>query len=130
MLSALCEYLDEQCPRSLDDAELGALGVVRWTDLDVDSPSPLDFEPRFFSPCYGKNTGLEEAAKCRWRPSKDDPKKLLDPEWVRSSGYIYPSTRLKWFDRVVLRLALAHEGEETHPVYVDSQLSLPPRAPY
>ena len=50
MLSALHEYLNWNCRSftSVDAAELEALGIVRWTDLDVDGQLPCDFEPLFF----------------------------------------------------------------------------------
>ena len=40
MLRALCNHLKQKSPHALDDTELGALGVVRWSDIDVDGWSP------------------------------------------------------------------------------------------
>jgi hypothetical protein len=58
MLKAVWKHLDSHPAEALDDAALMALGAVRSTDLDVDNPSPLDFEPLFFAPCNGEVCGL------------------------------------------------------------------------
>ncbi len=104
MLRALCNHLERKSPHVLDDVELGALGVVRWTDLDVDGQSPLDFEPRFFSPCLKDDIGLEEEVEQwtpGWRPTGDDPKKMLDPEWVPTTGWPRVQIRADFFASVL-----------------------------
>lgn len=121
MLCALSEYIHERSPSILDDTELEALGVVRWTNLDVDSQSSCDFEPRFFSPCYDEHSGLEEEAdqaRGMWRETLDD-RKHIDPEWVENAGYVYATMRAKWFDNRLSRLGY-HYGGEIHPMYVVS----------
>ena len=122
MLYALSEYIYERSPSVLDDTELEALGVVRWTH-DVDSQSLCDFEQRFFSPCYDKDSGLEEEAdqaRGMWHETLDD-KKHIDPEWVENAGYVYATMRAKWFDNRLSCLGYHYEGE-THPMYVVSSI--------
>ncbi|GAB1312684.1 hypothetical protein MFIFM68171_02894 [Madurella fahalii] len=115
-LCALSKYIHEQSPSILDDTGLEMFGVVRWTNLDVDSPSPYDFEPLFFSPCYDEDSGLEEEAdqvRGMWRETLDD-KKYIDPEWVENAGYVYATMRAKWFDNRLSRLGYRY-GSEIHP---------------
>ncbi|KAH6628037.1 hypothetical protein F5144DRAFT_292925 [Chaetomium tenue] len=117
MLCALTEYIHERSPSILDDADLEALGVVRSTNLDVDSRYPCDFEPLFFPPCYDEDSGLEEEAdqaRKLWRETLDD-QKHLDPEWVENAGYIYATMRAHWFDGVLARLQYDYDGE-MHPI--------------
>ena len=127
MLRALCNHLKQKSPHVLDDTELGALGVVRWSDLDVDGWSPLDFEPRFFSPCLKEDIGLEEMVEERirgWRSIINDPKNLLDPEWIPTTGWPAVDMRASFFFNVLTSLAMEYE-DEVHPMYVVS-----PRSPF
>ncbi|KAK4129889.1 hypothetical protein BT67DRAFT_446234 [Trichocladium antarcticum] len=120
MLKTLWQHLDFHSPDTLDDAALNDLGVVRGADLDVDNPSPLDFEPRFFAPCHGEISGLEEELETwgpHWRPSQDKPERLRDDEWIRNAGYTYAEMRLEWFDNVFLGLGMEYEGE-IHPINI------------
>jgi hypothetical protein len=127
ILKTLWQHLDFHSPDTLDDAALNDLGVVRGADLGVDNPSPLDFEPRFFAPCHGEISGLEEELETwgsHWHPSKDKPERLRDDEWIRNAGYTYAEMRLEWFDNVFLGLGMEYKGE-IHPMYVASLPLLP-----
>ena len=121
ILCALSQYINDRNPSILDDSELEAVGVVRWTNLDIDSQSPCNFQPRFFCPYHDEDSGLEEEAKQArgmWRETLDD-QKHIDPEWVENAGYIYATMRAEWFDNILLRLRYHYEGQ-THPMYVGS----------
>ena len=127
-LCALSEYIQERKPSTLDDTQLEELGVVRWTNLDVDGQSPCKFEPRFFSPCLDEDSGLEEAAdraRSIWY-EKLIENKHNDPEWVEIVGYIHARVRAKWFGFVLSCLGDDYEGE-THPMYVVSSSSASPK---
>jgi hypothetical protein len=118
MLSALREYLERNCESSpsVDAAEVEALGIVRWTDLDVDRQLPCDFEPRFFNPCQ-ECPGLEEETEYWrpvWRATLDSPQNLLDPEWVPSAGYTYAGIKATWFQDIPVHLAEQYDAE-IHP---------------
>jgi hypothetical protein len=108
---------------TLDAAELEAFGIVRSANLDIDSPSPCDFEPRFFSPCYDNRKidgPLEEEIedwRRHWRATMINPRSLLDPERISIAGCIHAEMKAKWFNRVLSRLQSRVEGE-IHPVYV------------
>ena len=123
VLCALSEYIYERSyernPSILDDTKLETLGVTRRANLDVDSQCPCDFEPRFFSPCYDKDSGLEEEAdRARrvWHETLDD-RKHLDPEWVQNAGYMYSRMRAEWFDDILTNFGY-HYGDEIHPMCV------------
>ncbi len=105
---------------TLDAAELEAFCIVRSANLDIDSPSPCDFEPRFFSPCCDEIDGLEEEIKDwrrHWRATMVNPRSRLDPEWIPMAGCIHAEMRAEWFNHVLSRLQSRVEGE-IHPVYV------------
>ncbi|KAH6628830.1 hypothetical protein F5144DRAFT_604953 [Chaetomium tenue] len=119
MLSVLREYRDWNCRSmtSVDAAELEALGIVRWTNLDIDGQLPCDFEPLFFSPCHEECPGLEEETdywRPLWRPTLYRPKDPRDPEWVPSAGYVYASIKAGWFQAIAAHLTERYDGE-IHP---------------
>ncbi|SPQ20077.1 c616493d-c862-4b8f-9802-65a3f0e494ed [Thermothielavioides terrestris] len=119
MLKTLRDYLDLNCRSvtSVGADELEALGIVRWTDLDVDGQLPYDSEPRFFSPCHEECPGLEEETeewRPLWRATLESPKHLLDPEWVPSAGYVYASVKARWFQTLLDHLADRYDAE-IHP---------------
>lgn len=103
---------------------------MRGTDLDVDSESPCDFEPRFFCPRHDEISGLEALGAWRphWRPTRDDPETRREPEWIRLAGDTYARLKSRWFQYILSDLAHEYEGE-VHPVYVVS-LPLPSPSPH
>lgn len=83
----------------INNTTLASLGVVRSTPLDVDEPTPCDFENRFFIPSYDEDTYavLNEGHKLRtvWGETMDRNKD--DPEWIQSAIESYPHYRSFWF---------------------------------
>ncbi|KAK3906313.1 hypothetical protein C8A05DRAFT_29816 [Staphylotrichum tortipilum] len=127
-VEAIWHYFDSDSPDALNEAELADLGVVRSTDLNVDSPSPVDPEPRFFAPCHGELSGLMEALATwepHWRLSLDIPEHLRDDEWIPNAGYVYASVRLDWFS-YILHLLRREYKDEPHPVYPAPSRQLTP----